>query len=73
MVIKETGAADISDDDFFLTVDEVAARARISRSMVYKLTSKNSLPHIKIGRKTLISYQDYKRWTEQLRGEGFSS
>ena len=42
----------------FLTMDDVAARYRISKSTLYMMVSKRELPSLKIGKRVLFRQAD---------------
>jgi len=49
-------------DNPLLTVDEVAARLRLSRNKVYELLRAHEIPHIRLGRKFRIPARTFEQW-----------
>jgi excisionase family DNA binding protein len=45
-----------------MTVSEVAANLGISKSKIYKLTSKQAIPFVKIGSRVLFSHESIQSW-----------
>lgn len=52
-------------EDTILTIPEVARYLKISKSKIYRLVSKNEIPHIKIGRNVRIRQTDLRIWVEK--------
>ncbi len=52
-------------EDPILTIPEVARYLKISKSKIYRLLSKNEIPHIKIGRNVRIRQTDLRIWVEK--------
>jgi excisionase family DNA binding protein len=52
-------------EDTILTIPEVARYLKISKSKIYRLLSKNEIPHIKIGRNVRIRQTDLQMWVEK--------
>jgi excisionase family DNA binding protein len=46
----------------FLNVQELTEYIRMSPSYVYKMVSKNSIPHIKLGTRTLFERNQIDSW-----------
>ena len=55
----------ILSQDPILTVPEVSAYLKISKSKIYYLVSKQEIPHLKIGRNVRIRQKDLQRWMER--------
>lgn len=55
--------------DAIMTVPEVAAYLKISRSKAYAMVTQKTLPHIKIGRNVRIRQTDLIRWLEEQTWE----
>ncbi len=52
-------------EDPILTIPEVARYLKMSKSKIYRLLSKNEIPHIKIGRNVRIRQIDLRIWVEK--------
>jgi excisionase family DNA binding protein len=52
-------------EDPILTIPEVARYLKMSKSKIYRLLSKNEIPHIKIGRNVRIRQTDLRIWVEK--------
>ncbi len=52
-------------EDPILTIPEVARYLKMSKSKIYRLLSKNEIPHIKIGRNVRIRQADLRIWVEK--------
>jgi excisionase family DNA binding protein len=50
-----------------LTIPEVAAYLKISKSKVYDLVHKNEIPHIRLGRNVRILESDLIQWLQTKR------
>ena len=50
------------DPNDYLTIPEVAAYFRISRSQVYKLAKKPSFPAVKLGKQWRINKEELNKW-----------
>ena len=50
--------------DKFLTIPEVAAYLKISKSKIYYLVSRKEIPHLKLGRNVRIRESDLQKWLE---------
>ena len=48
----------------FMTMDDVAARYRISKSPLYMMVSKRELPSLKIGRRVLFRKADLDAYVQ---------
>ena len=48
----------------FLSLLDVCQRYRISKSTLYQWTSKDFIPHLKIGGKVLFRQRDLEKWEE---------
>ena len=48
----------------FMTMDDVAARYRISKSTLYMMVSKRELPSLKIGRRVLFRKADLDAYVQ---------
>jgi excisionase family DNA binding protein len=46
----------------FLNVQELTEYIHMSESYVYKMVSKNSIPHIKLGTRTLFERNQIDNW-----------
>jgi excisionase family DNA binding protein len=53
--------------DFFLTPDEAAAILRVPLSWLYRRTSKNQIPHRKLGRHLRFSRDELLLWANAHR------
>lgn len=47
-----------------LTIPEVAKYLKVSRSKVYSLVAKRTLPYVKLGRNVRIRASDLRAWIE---------
>jgi excisionase family DNA binding protein len=47
-----------------LTIPEVAAYLKISKSKIYYLVSQKQIPHLKLGRNVRIRESDLQEWLE---------
>jgi excisionase family DNA binding protein len=47
-----------------LTIPEVAAYLKISKSKIYYLVSQKQIPHLKLGRNVRIRESDLSEWLE---------
>lgn len=47
-----------------LTVEDICLRYKISKWTLYQWTSKNFIPHLKIGGKILFRENDLEKWEE---------
>ena len=52
-----------------LSVDEVAARLRLSCVYIYKLTSAKKIPFYKVGSRTLFDWRAIEKWLETKKKE----
>lgn len=50
--------------DKVLTIPEVAAYLKISKSKIYYLVSRKEIPHLKLGRNVRIRESDLQKWLE---------
>ena len=50
--------------DKVLTIPEVAAYLKISKSKIYYLVSQKQIPHLKVGRNVRIRESDLQTWLE---------
>ena len=50
------------NDNRFLDVQELAVYIHMSESYVYKMVSKKSIPHIKLGTRTLFEINQIDNW-----------
>lgn len=50
--------------DKVLTISEVAAYLKISKSKIYYLISRKEIPHLRLGRNVRIRESDLKKWLE---------
>jgi len=50
--------------DKVLTIPEVAAYLKISKSKIYYLVSQKQIPHLKVGRNVRIRESDLQKWLE---------
>jgi len=46
----------------FYTMQTLPLYINLSRSTIYKMVSKNTIPHIKIGTRTLFDREQIDRW-----------
>lgn len=46
----------------FLTIDEAAARLRVSKSYLYKKTASHNVPHYRIGRRVFFDPDELDQW-----------
>ena len=51
----------------FLTLEQVCQRYAISRWTLYRWTSKNSIPHIKVGSLIRFKEQELQDWEESSK------
>jgi len=59
--------AEPADGPDFYTVQEVAARLRVSPALIYKLTGRGELPCVRIGTAVRIARRDLETWVEARR------
>ena len=50
-----------------LTADEVASKLRLTRSTIFKLSSKGMIPRIKIGAALRFDPHEIERWIEDQK------
>jgi excisionase family DNA binding protein len=50
------------NDNSFLNVQELTEYIHMSESYVYKMVSKQSIPHIKLGTRTLFERSQIDNW-----------
>ena len=55
--------AQAAQERALLTPEEVARYFQVNRQWVYERTSKNEIPHIKVGKYLRFEQQEIKRWT----------
>ncbi|MBI4553519.1 MAG: helix-turn-helix domain-containing protein [Candidatus Latescibacteria bacterium] len=58
--------------DEFLTIDDVCAWLKLKRHYLYKLTSQQRIPHVKIGRHVRFRRTDLEAWLADQRTEAVS-
>ena len=46
----------------FLTVQMMEGYIHLSKSTIYKMVSKNTIPHKKVGTRTLFSREEIDKW-----------
>ena len=63
ILIQEAQAA---QERSLLTPEEVAQYFQVNRQWVYERTSKNEIPHIKMGNYLRFQKQEIDRWTEGM-------
>ena len=51
----------------FLSVDEVASLLGLSKSTIYRYTSKKQIPHIKLFNRVLFQPAELTRWVNEHR------
>jgi excisionase family DNA binding protein len=50
------------EEQRFLDVQSLTVYVHLSKSMIYKMVSNNSIPHIKIGARTLFDRVQIDQW-----------
>jgi excisionase family DNA binding protein len=50
------------EDIKFLDMELLIKRIHLSKSTIYKRVSKNTIPHFKLGRKTLFDIEQIDQW-----------
>jgi excisionase family DNA binding protein len=53
-------------DELFYTISQCCRLAAIGRTKFYQLVANGEIPVRKVGKKTLVSAADLKRWAERL-------
>lgn len=53
-----------------LTVQETAARLRVSRSFIYLLVDRRKIPHMRLGSRLLFSENRLDEWVQEQMQEG---
>jgi len=48
--------------EVLLTISDLSIMLRLSKSTIYTYTSKNTIPHIKLGTKVLFDRKDIEKW-----------
>ncbi len=66
LVETETNKLAPSDNDRFLTEKEILTRVRCCRRTLTRWKQKKLIPHIKIGRRVLYSWDDVSRSLKRL-------
>jgi excisionase family DNA binding protein len=61
------GDARLRNDSGLLNADETAAYTRLSVSSIRKLTARNRIPHIRIGRRVLYRRAELDEWLDAKR------
>jgi len=51
-----------SDKPLTLTIKEAAKLSRLSTHYLYRLSAQGVLPTIKVGKKSLVPYDEFKDW-----------
>ena len=56
------------NNPLLLSVDQAAKLLNIGRGLCYQLVRENRLPHLRLGRRLLISSQALEHWVQQEVG-----
>lgn len=54
------------DQKLFYTISETCRLLSVGRTKLYELIGRGEIPIRKLGKKTLVSAADLKRWADQL-------
>lgn len=69
MPARKKGARNNKELSDVLTIEELAAYLKISKSTLYKLTRRGEIPCQKIGRHWRFRKEAIDRWLEETRSE----
>ena len=68
--MKETAYKDYEDLPLVLSALDVANALRISRAGAYDLLRSESFPTLKIGRRVVVSKEEFIKWIKENSGQG---